>query len=452
MNGQWKGVEALALAAILAALVPAVSAMTLEECIAAALADSPDAAAALQRTAAAQAAITEAQSAWYPQLGFASAYSVTNNPPQAFFMRLNQRTADMRQDPNQPDPEPVDNWRNSLVARYFLYDPKRSPNVELARLGHGAAAALHAAVRNDLVHQVTRGWYAARQAQAFIAVQEETEASLQESLRVARARFQAGGAVKSDVLNLEVSLAQAGEGLIRARNGFRLAVAALNTAIGRDFVPAKTPLPDDAAAPLPAAPEPVDEARIPVPEARPELRLAQLQARSQAVAVEKARADFLPRVAAFASSDWDSDLNRGTAAENSYMAGLTLEWDLFTGFRREAAVRGAEAQQRAAQADLQKARNTLRLDLIQAELGLQEAWERYQVAARTSGSAEEALRLTRERYEKGAADITELLTAQLGLTATRTREQAAKYDFLIAQSNVARARGELGTAAGRPAR
>ena len=36
-------------------------------------------------------------------------------------------------------------------------------------------------------------------------------------------------------------------------------------------------------------------------------------------------------------------------------------------------------------------------------------------------SAEEALRITRERYEQGAADITELLTAQFGLTDTRTR-------------------------------
>ena len=50
-------------------------------------------------------------------------------------------------------------------------------------------------------------------AQAFVNVRKETIASLEENLRVANERFKAGTAVQTDVLNLEVQLAQAREDL-----------------------------------------------------------------------------------------------------------------------------------------------------------------------------------------------------------------------------------------------
>ena len=53
------------------------------------------------------------------------------------------------------------------------------------------------------------------------------------------------------------------------------------------------------------------------------------------------------------------------------------------------------------------------------------------------------MRITQQRYQQGAADLAELLTAQTGLTGTRTRNVAARYDYLIALSNLERARGQL---------
>ena len=43
---------------------------------------------------------------------------------------------------------------------------------------------------------------------------------------------------------------------------------------------------------------------------------------------------------------------------------------------------------------------------------------------------------TRERYEQGAADITELLTAEVGLSSTRMHDAAAYYDYLTALANL----------------
>ena len=420
--------------------------VTLAECVAAARESSPDTQVALARVQAAQAAIQQAESAFYPQLSAVSTVGRTDNPPQAFFMALNQRVASLQKDFNQP--EDTSNWRNSVVAKLRVLDGgQRGLGRNMARLGADAAQLGKAATDNELIHLVTRGYYSALQAQAFIQVQEESVASLTESLRVAQERLKAGAAVKTDVLNLDVKLAQARQDLIRARNGFQLAIAALNTTIGKDLVPA-APLPVNTAAALPPPPAQAD---LQAAEQRPELRAAELMARIQELGRRKARRDYAPTLSAFGSLDWDSNVN--AEFQRSYMVGAVVEWDLFTGFRRGGASAEAQARREEARSEADKARLQLRLDLQQAFLQLQENWEKLGVAQQSLASAEEALRITRQRYQQGAADITELLTAQVGLTAMRTSQVAAYYDYQIAQSNQRRARGELVEApAGRAAR
>jgi outer membrane protein len=47
-------------------------------------------------------------------------------------------------------------------------------------------------------------------------------------------RYEAGGALKSDVLSLKVALARAEEDLIRARNNYTLSVSSLANLLGLD--------------------------------------------------------------------------------------------------------------------------------------------------------------------------------------------------------------------------
>ena len=422
--------------ALLAAGRPAARAVTLDACIDEALRANPDVRAAAERVLAARAAVREARSAYYPVLGGSASYARTDNPPQAFFMRLNQRQASLQSDFNNP-PD-TDTLALSLGAKYRLYDfGRRGLGVAMARGGAELARLALEALRNDLVHQVTRGYYSALQARAFVAAQEESVATLEESLRITRARVEAGSAVKSDALSLEVQLAQAREGLVGARNGVRLAVAALNTAIGTNLAEA---------AGLAACEEPRD-ARPPeredecVLQDRPELRAARQAAAVARADADRARRSALPVLNAFGSLDWNAE--QASDWERSYSFGVAAETDFFDGFRRSAAASGARARLRAAEAEVEKTAGALRLDLSSACLRAGEAWERLEVVRLAIRSAEEALRLTRQRYELGAADLAELLNAQAGLTGTRTRHAAALYDYLIARSDLERARGRL---------
>ncbi len=430
--------------AVLAALIigwhgsPAGAApASLDDCIRAALAGNSGLEAARERVAVAEAQMAQARSAWLPRAGVSAGYTLTDNAPQAFMMTLNQRRLNMT-DPGMDfnHPGDTDNLRLSAGAQYRLYDPARSGRIGMAREGAAAAAEDLDARRNELIHRVTALFYGVLQAQAFARVQAEAVHSLEENLRVARDRFAAGAVVKTDVLNLEVQLAQGNEELIRVRNAERLALAAMTAALGGGPVSGEG-LAAPAAEILPAPAVPPAEAY----QGRPELAAARRMVAARQRELAAVRGQYGATVSAFGSQDWDTE--PGDDFEDSYMAGVAAEWTLFTGGERKAAVRRAQADLRAAQADLEAATDQLRLDVEQARLQVSDAWERLDVTRKSVESAEESLRITRERYQKGAAPITELLIAQVARTATLTRQEAARYDYLTASSNAQRAAGEL---------
>ena len=422
---------------IMLGLALPVRAVTLETCIRTALESNPDIQAGLTRVQAAKHMIKQAESAYYPRLYLAGTYAVTNNPPQAFMMALNQTNLDMTDpdfDPN--DPDQTDNMRLSLGLKYQFYNGGINRiNVQLAKEDQQMRELGLQAVQNELVHQVTRGYYGVLRAQSFVNVQTESVASLMESLRIANARFNAGSVVKIDVLNLEVKLAQAREDLIRAKNGVQLAIASLNTAIGSDLVTTDglpVPVRDE----YHKGPRALDFEHI---ENRAELKISHTRSRIKKQTYKKTSQDNRPILSAFGSYDFDSgDFEE---FEDSYLMGLMAEWEFFDGFQRPSAKRVAMAEWQATQKDVLKARNDLRLDLHQAYLKAMDAWERLEVSEKSMQNAAEALRITSELYKEGVADITTLLTAQVGLTAQKTRSVAAYYDYLTALSNYDRAMG-----------
>ena len=418
---------------------PWAQAITLQECIHEALVRNPDAKAASMRVDAAQALITKSDSAYFPQLSVAGTYAATNNPTQAFMMQLNQRNLDIQSptfDPNNPDN--TDNLRLTAALKYRVYDfGQRRMQTKSAELGADAVDFQLQSVRNELIYQITRGYFGVLQALDYITVQKETIASLEESLQIAQSRVRAGAAVKTDVLNLEVQLAQARENLIRAQNSAELAIAALNAVIGYDFITSRNqPVHQD----NPLVPPP-SELNLKEIENRPEFKAASKMAQSMEKDYLKNKRLYFPIINAFGSYDVDSgDLN---SFEDSYYVGITAEWDLFTGYRNSSSIQNAKAKWNAAKQQELKVSIDLKLDLKRAQIQSVESWQRLDVVRKSLESAEESLMIKRVRYREGVANLTDQLTAQVDLTATRMRKIAVYYDYTVAMSNLKRAKGEL---------
>jgi outer membrane protein TolC len=425
-------------AAALAGVVPAwgAGAVTLEQCVETALERGPRVSAADARASAAGAASDEAGSMSYPRLYVAGSYMVTDNPPQAFMMALNQRSLDMAApgfNPNQPGT--VDGTRWTVGAQYRVLDMSRGAAVEMAGQAAVAAGSRRDAVRNQVAHHVAERYYAALMARAFVAVREDAVRSIEESLRIANERLKAGAAVRADVLTLDVKMAEAQEALIRSRSALKLAVAALNAAVGSGDAIDAGQLQDVPEPAVVAGPATDAVAAV----VRPEMRALAAAARAGAAAERRAVGDRWPVISAFGTFDMDSGNWRDY--ESSYFAGVTVEWDIFDGFRRSGAERRARAERIAVEQDLAEAAMNVGLDVRHAQLQVGDAWERLGVARKSMASAEEALRVTQERYQQGAADMAELAMAQSGLTAVRVSRTSAYYEYLTAVSNLQRATG-----------
>lgn len=411
---------------------------TLDGLVEAALRTNPGMQAMQHRVRASDAAWRKARASYWPQLSGSVGYQVTDNAPQAFMMTLNQRQLDMT-DPSFDfnDPGYTDNLNFGVKAGYVLFNPQRGVQRDASRVELAMAEARGDIARNALIHEVTRSYYRLLQAQAFVKVQESALDSIRESLRVSRARYETGQTVKTDVLNLEVQEAKAEEGLVRAENGVRLAIAALNTAVGASVIDEKG-LPEPKVVMAFAEPDGFHEDLI---AGRPEYRLTLLQQQAADLKVQGSRVAYAPQLQVF--GQWNLDGEALDATESSYLAGVALDWDLFAGGARHAESRVSRAQRRAVEAHSAQVRNELLYDVRQAWLRIREAGARFSVAERSVGSAEEALRITRAQYEEGAVEVALLLVAETGLTESRIRYTAAYYDYRIAESDWDRATGAL---------
>ncbi len=420
----------------------AAPAPTLDACVQTALREHPGVEAASRRVESARAALGQAASAYHPMVSLSADYARTDSPAQAFMMQINQRRLDMRSptfDPNAPDD--TENIHGAVNLRYRLLDGgRRTADLRAAARGVQAAEAGEAAARNELAHLVTRAYYGVLQAGAFVEVQAEAVKTLEEHVRVAGERMKAGAAVRTDLLQLEVQLAEAREQLIRARHARELAVLALRTAIGREVAGLEALQP----AALPPELPPAETVTAGAVTGRPELRALEAIRQAREFAVDRARREYRPTFNLFGSLGWDAD--GFDDFERSYVAGVAAEWEILDGRRRAQAVRQARAEWKAAEAEERQARDGLTFELEQAAVQVRETRERVDVARRCIETAEEALRLTQERFRQGAAAVTELMTAQTGLTAARNRTVAAYYEYQVARSNLERAQGRRAAA------
>lgn len=393
---------------------------TLERALDYALAHNPDARIAQQRIAAAQAGLEQADSAFWPQLQVQSSYTRTDNPMMAFGSILNQRSYNSALNFNDvPD---MDNLNARSIVTVPLYAGGRNVAArQSARADTEAAKQDSAAIRNALGFEVSRAFYSVLKTRQFILATAAAVNSFATNLDVAQKRLEGGTLLKSDVLDIEVRLAQSREDLVRARNANRLAERALRNLLGiedGDFSVAE-------AAPVVRAPDLGDVSQ------RPELAAARERESAAQAQVRGAKSGYQPRVSAFGSLDHDNGWVTGGDG-NSYTAGVILQWDLWDGFLTRAKTREARANLESAREEQRKLRLALNLEMEQARLNLDAANERLLVTRKVIEQAEESVMLTRNRFEQGLALSTQLIDAETALVDARVRRAEAESDRAIA--------------------
>lgn len=416
--------------------------LTLSEAIATALRESPDIAAARSRGEIAAQRTHQARAGALPRLNLSESFQRTNNPPAVFANKLGQEqfgVSDFEIERlNRPDA--VNNFATNLTASWPLYDGGRTWHKwRQALQGREAAALELAQTRQTVIARTTAAYAAALLARESLAVVDRSLAAARAHSAVAASRQTAGLAVKSDLLQAEVRLADLAQQRLAAESRIAIAHAGLCDVMG---VPLDRRF--ELSAELLAGPEPegpVDRWVATALDRRPglkELAAREAMAREE---VGKARAAHLPSLELV--GNYQVNTEDFESSGDNFSLGAVVSVTLFAGLGPSAQVAEAEAALRQFQALRRQARSRVALEACRAHAEARSAFQRILVTRQAVAQAEEAVRIVGNRYANGLLTIVELLGAEAALQQAHTLHTQSLHDAAVAEVSLRFAAGVL---------
>jgi outer membrane protein len=412
--------------------------LSLDQAILFALQDHPDIEMALARIRQAHAMIDEATASFWPMISAYGEYLQGDAPSSYLFKTIDQRM--LPPGLNFNDPGWFENYEVGLQARINLFNGGRDLlRRRMAETGLHIHELDRRSIENALVESVIHAYFQALAARDYVEIAKQSVDTVEEQRRVVEVRYRAGGALRSDLLSLQVRLALAKEEMVRAENNHHLTIAALAILLSLD--------PD---APLRlqggetiirSFPKDYASGLTQALANRPELTKVRHQVVQSYMALDMARADYFPKVDAYAKFYMDDPSADFETSRDNWVAGVILNWDFFTGLSTRASVSKARGVLDEMFALDRKTTQTIQLDLKSSYLRLAEAEARLEVTQASVAQAEESLSLVRKEYEGGSATITRYLEAEAALNRARILAKAAYYDKERAMASVGRGIG-----------
>ena len=266
---------------------------TLAQTLDTALANNPELSIMQARIEQADAQLGQALAIFYPQIKTSLSYQYTNNPAQAFAMLIAQRHLNMAgTDFNHPGF--IEDYRPQVTASYSLFRGGQDYyQSQAAQLGIETSELEKSATRNRLLSNVTAAFYGELAAIDSHKMSLRTIEAVQSELEQSRARFNVGALLKSDVLSLEVQLAEAQEADIQAANAIEIAHNMLKTLLGLSVTDAYA-INVTLESQLPKAPEGFSELLAKALSSHPELKAAEKRVLIAEKQVSAAKGAHLP--------------------------------------------------------------------------------------------------------------------------------------------------------------
>ena len=189
-------------------------------------------------------------------------------------------------------------------------------------------------------------------------------------------------------------------------------------------------------------------------EQRPDLIAQVASLRAKEADIRRARAEFWPKLSLTGDVGGvlarqrfqDGILATGWLKETepAYGAKLTMDWPLFEGGARRHQLEVAEAEHRAAEGELEDARDKAISQVWQAYTEVKLAISRLEVAAALIEASQQSYDATLDSYRLGLGTLIDLLAARRELSRAQFVELETKVHVLTAAAALAFASGDLG--------
>lgn len=427
--------------------------LTLDQCVAIALKESPDIASANFEVVAAASQKSSARGGYGPRLRLEASAQRWDNPIALNLFgpifavcpncpwETNPQVHPNRQDLDAPlELRAQNTWSfGATIVQPIVSLWTVSEANQLAGLGVDIAKIKRQSAQRDVAFQITEAYYRLLQAKRLADVAEKSVTQVTAQVSRAQAFFQQGSVARNDVLRADLGLAAAKQRLIQAKGAVTLARGRLATLMGRapDSEIDTVDLTSEPAIVAPIAPSQAEQRAV---ESRFELKEIVAHIGQAEAGVRMAKSKMLPQVNAVAN--YTHAVGSAFQLTDSWFIGGSASWDIWEGGSTYYGIDESKARVAQAVSAKRKAEDMIRLDARSAHVGVTTAAESLDVAKHAVEQAEENFRIEQKRYESASNTSFDVLDAETQLTTARGQHQAALYDYLIAQSNLARAMGD----------
>jgi outer membrane protein TolC len=338
----------------------------------------------------------------------------------------------------------------TLHVEYLVFDfGSRGGAIDLAKANLLVSNLNFNDTHRRVIFQVASAYYRQLNAQGQ---REAAEVSLKNAQTVeedASNRLKNGLATKPDVLEATAARAQSDYDLQAALGAEDIARGNLATALG---LPPGTPFEVQGISDLATPDSMADSVDQDIERAfaqRPELLAQVARIRASDAALKQARSSYFPTLGfsgdgGLARAYGQQDLLPGHYAQGeAWNVGLQLKWTLFDGTRREHEIAEAQAEKRAAEANIDNLRDQVANEVWTAYTNMRTALRQQQAATALLAASGQSYEAARESYGYGVRSLLDVVSAQKTLAQARSEDVFARTQLLLQVTTLAFQTGDL---------
>lgn len=334
----------------------------------------------------------------------------------------------------------------NVTWRLFDFGARAADNSAATRVLEAALASHDAALQKAL-SSVVEAYFDALTAKAALSARSSSSDLAEQTYEATRRRESAGAAPVSDTLQARAALAKARLAEQRAAGDYSKALAVLMYAIG---LPGELTLPlaEEPAAPQADAVSDLATWLDTAEANHPAILAARAQVEAARSKVEAVRLQGMPTIDFNGNYYQNGYPNQGLQPTRSATTtiGLTLTIPLFEGFVRTYQVRGAQAQVDQSEAQLRDTALQVTMSIVKDHADATSALANLGGSLTWLDAAQESLASARRRYDKGAADVLELLSAEAAVADAQQERVRCLSEWRSARLRLLADAGRLGRA------
>jgi outer membrane protein len=402
---------------------------TLPELIDLAEAHNPETRIAWEGARAQSAALGIARSELYPALA-AIALSQTSREEAYFGNRFYRQTAQT--------------FEGALELNYTIFDfGARAGRIDAAKAQLLAADFAFNDTHRKLIYQVEQAYYGLLNATGQEQAARATLANARTAQQAAEDRLNNGLATLPDVLEARSATAQAEYDLQFVLGAQEIARGDLATALGTSATIAIRVQPLDEIPTRESIGDTVDQAIDRALAHRPDLMQQLAEVRSASARIKETRAAYYPTLSVNARPAAQSLYAMQQTLPWGHTAGLAggltfnLSWTIFDGGARKNRVAQAQANSRAAEAQVSATRDQIANEVWTAYSNLKTTLRQRQSAIALLTAASQSYAATLESYKYGVRNFLDVTAAQRTLAQARSTDVLARTQVLTAVANLA---------------